>query len=282
MATRSIGVALSGSGLLLGAHIGALRAVEQAGFAISEIAGTSGGAIVAASYAAGATPDALEAMYLAADFRALLPFRNYAVAAVRLLLTRGLISPAPFEAWLRTTLGEITLGQSRIPCTIVASNLTTEASEIWRSGTTPAMKLWQAVLASAAFPLVFPPVQMNGAWLQDGGLFDDIPVDLLGTTPRLGVVVGGRPTPLVGSPSLIGLLMRDIETLFLANSAHVVDSVPKDCTAIAYVEGVDVPIFDTAISVATRQKLIAAGSEAALAALRTLVVSNAAAAADGA
>jgi NTE family protein len=271
MATRSIAVALSGSGLLLGAHIGALRAVEQAGFTIAEIAGTSGGAIVAASYAAGATPDALEKLYLSADFHTLLPFRNYAVAAVRLLLTKGLVSSAPFEAWLRTTLGEITLGQTRIPCTIVASNLTTETSEIWRSGASPEMKLWQAVLASAAFPLVFPPVQLNGAWLQDGGLFDDIPVDLLGTGPRLGVVVGGRPTPLVGKPSLIGLLMRDIETLFLANSAHVVDSVAKDGTAIAYVEGVDVPIFDTGITIAVRQKLIAAGSQAALAALGTLV-----------
>ncbi|SIQ49483.1 MULTISPECIES: patatin-like phospholipase family protein [Acidiphilium] len=270
MTKRDIGIALSGSGLLLGAHIGALRAVEQAGFSVAEIAGTSGGAIIAASYAIGITPDMLERLYLAADFRALLPLRFYLTAGIRLLLTKGLVSPAPFEAWLRQTLGEVTLGQTRFPCTIVASNLTTERSEIWRSGTTPDIPLWQAVMPSAAFPLVFPPVRLGGSWLQDGGLFDDIPVDQLNQALRLGVVVGGRPTPLVGSPSLIGLLMRDIETLFLANSAHVVDSLPKEGTALAYVEGVGVPIFDTGISLVVRQKLIAAGFEAANNALSTL------------
>ncbi|MGC9269053.1 patatin-like phospholipase family protein [Acidiphilium sp.] len=270
MKTQSIGVALSGSGLLLGAHIGALQAVSQAGLTVTEIAGTSGGAIIAAAYAAGLSLAALEQLYLEADFKTLLPLNWYAVAAVRLLLTKGLISPAPFETWLHTNLGDITLGQTKLPCTIVASNLTTEAAEIWTSATTPTMPLWQAAQASSAFPLVFPPVRLGNAWLQDGGLFNDIPIDLLTQPSRLGVVVGGKPTPMVGAPSVIGLLMRDIETLFLANSAHVVDAVAKPGTALAYVEGIDVPIFDTSITVAIRRKLIAAGFQAAGAALKTL------------
>ena len=102
-----IGVALSGSGVLLGAHIGALKAVEQAGFTVAEIAGTSGGAVIAASYAAGLDIAAMETLYLEADFRALVPMRFYAIALIRLLFTKGLVSsaatgyPAPASTWTR-------------------------------------------------------------------------------------------------------------------------------------------------------------------------------------
>ena len=48
---KAIQVALSGSGFLLPVHLGALQAIEAAGYHISALSGTSGGAIVAALYA---------------------------------------------------------------------------------------------------------------------------------------------------------------------------------------------------------------------------------------
>lgn len=270
-----IGVALSGSGVLLGAHIGALKAVEQAGFTVAEIAGTSGGAVIAASYAAGLDIAAMETLYLEADFRALVPMRFYAIALIRLLFTKGLVSSAPFEAWLRGHLGAATFQATRMPCTIVASNITAEASELWSTAATPSAPLWQAVLASAAFPLVFPPVQLNGALLQDGGLYDDIPVDLLSETKRLAIMVGGKPTPLNGAPNLLGLLMRDIETLFLANNAHVMTGAERAGAVVAYVEAPNVPIFDTGLTIATRRGLIQSGFAAAAEALKAWSVPSA-------
>lgn len=268
MTGQRIGVALSGSGLLLGAHIGALRAVEGSGLTVAEIAGTSGGAIIAACYAAGLSADAMEDLYLNADFRKLVPIQFHPVALIRLLLTRGLVSSAPLEAWLRRNVGRARFGQSRMPCTIVASNLTTETSQIWSTKTTPNTPLWQATLASASFPLVFPPVRYRTWILQDGGLYDDIPVDLLTEAKQLAVMVGGKPKPLVGMPGLIGLLLRDIETLFLANNAHVLDGAAKRGAAIAYAECADIPIFDTSITRETRQRLIEAGYNAAIDAIR--------------
>ncbi|MCF3946228.1 patatin-like phospholipase family protein [Acidiphilium sp. AL] len=270
-----IGVALSGSGLLLGVHIGALKAVEQAGFIVAEIAGTSGGAVIAASYAAGLDIAAMEKLYLEADFHKLVPMRFYAIAMIRLLLTKGLVSPAPLEAWLRGHLGTTTFHATRMPCTIVASNVTAEASELWSTTVTPFAPLWQAVLASAAFPLVFPPVRLHGALLQDGGLYDDIPVDLLTESKRLAVMVGGKPRPLNGTPGLLGLLLRDIETLFLANNAHVLAGAERSGAVVAYAECADIPIFDTGITVATRQHLIEAGFAATAEALKVWSVPSA-------
>jgi NTE family protein len=262
-AKASIGVALSGSGLLLGAHIGALQAIVDANIDIADIAGTSGGAIIAACYAGGLSLDAMRSLYLTADFRSLVPISAGPIALIRLFLTKGLVNPAPFRLWLSKTLGGKTFGQTRIPCTLLASNLNTESSQIWSTRTTPAAPLWEAAFASAAFPLVFPPVCYNNAYLQDGGLYDDIPVDMLTTANKLAVMVGGRARPIDGVPSLLGLLVRDVEILFLANNEHVLNGAASAGTAIAYAECKDIPIFDVNITVKTREALIESGYQAA-------------------
>lgn len=258
-----IGVALSGSGLLLGAHIGALQAVADANIEIADIAGTSGGAIIAACYAAGMRLEAMRSLYLTADFRSLVPISASPIALIRLFLTKGLVNPAPFRAWLTKTLGDKTFGQTGIPCTLLASNLNTESSQIWSTHTTPDIPLREAAFASAAFPLVFPPVFHNNNYLQDGGLYDDIPVDMLTTPNKLAVMVGGRARPIERVPSLLGLLVRDIEILFLANNEHVLNGTATKGTAIAYAECKDIQIFDVNITVKTREALIESGYQAA-------------------
>lgn len=268
--TAVLGVALSGSGLLLGAHIGALQALDDAHVEIAEIAGTSGGAIIAACYGAGLSIASMRSLYLTADFRELVPISAGPIALLRLFFTKGLVNPEPFRAWLTNTLGDKTFGQTRVPCTILASNLSTERSQIWSSRTTPTASLSEAAFASAAFPLVFPPVCYQNAYLQDGGLYDDIPVDMLTTPDKIAVMVGGRARPIDGVPSLLGLLVRDIEILFLANNEHVLSSAATKGAAIAYAECKDIPIFDVNINVKTREFLIETGYQAAQAALAKL------------
>jgi hypothetical protein len=67
--SRPIQVALSGSGFLLPVHVGALQAIEGAGYAISALSGTSGGAIVAAIYAVQQDAQKLADLVLATDWR---------------------------------------------------------------------------------------------------------------------------------------------------------------------------------------------------------------------
>lgn len=61
---KPIRVALSGSGFRLGAHIGALQAIEDAGYTVIELAGTSGGSIVASLYASGVPLDVMRQMLM--------------------------------------------------------------------------------------------------------------------------------------------------------------------------------------------------------------------------
>ena len=68
----SVGLVLSGGGAKGLAHIGVLKAIEQAGVRIDYIAGTSTGAIVGALYAAGYTAAQLDVMFKAVDFSTLI------------------------------------------------------------------------------------------------------------------------------------------------------------------------------------------------------------------
>ena len=89
---RSISLALGGGGSKGNAHIGVLRVVEEMGYSISAIAGTSIGGLIAAVYAAGHSPDQMQALLSGTEFRKL--FRGARKARKSLL---GLAGVAGYE-----------------------------------------------------------------------------------------------------------------------------------------------------------------------------------------
>lgn len=265
---KQIGVALSGSGFLLGAHIGALQAIEEAGFAVTEIAGTSGGAIVAANYASGASPATMRAQFMSTDFRPLLNIDW--LSPLRLLLRHGLCDPKPLQAWLQAHLGATTFAGAKIPCTLLATDISAEGAYLWNAALTGACPLWQAALASAAAPALYPPVSWQGRLLQDGSLTDDVPVAQLTSPRRLAVVLHAKPTPLAGAPGLPALLTRDISALYAAGVTDLLVNAQKAGTAIADVDATGFGTFNTNLSQQDRARLIDLGHQAAQAALKLL------------
>ena len=263
---NQIGVALSGSGFLLGAHIGALQAIEQAGFTISEIAGTSGGAIIAANYAAGISTVALHEQFMTTDFRPLLNIDW--LSPLRLLLRHGLCDPRPFTTWLQTRLGGVTMDGTKIPCTLIATDVSSEAAYIWNAALTGGCPLWQATLASAAVPALYPPVSWQGRFLQDGGLTDDVPVAQLTAKRRLAVVLHAKPMPLIGKPTLAGLLTRDVAALYAAGVTDLLVNAQKIGAVIAYIDATGFSTFNTDLTRDARAKLIDLGFQATREALK--------------
>jgi NTE family protein len=261
-----LGVALSGSGFLLGAHIGALQAIEQAGFTITEIAGTSGGAIVAANYAAGLGTAAMHDQFMTTDFRPLLNI-NW-LSPLRLVLRHGLCDPKPLQTWLQAHLGGMTVAETKIPCTLLATDIAAEAAYIWNAALTGACPLWQAVLASAALPALYPPVSWKGRFLQDGSLTDDVPVAQLTAPRRLAVVLQAKPAPIAGRPMLGQLLARDIAALYAAGVTDLMVNAQKIGAVIAYVDATGFSTFNTDLTQAARAQLINIGYRAAQDALK--------------
>jgi NTE family protein len=158
------------------AHIGVLRRLEQEGFHIRAVAGTSAGGIVAALYASGQTPDQMESTFARVDQTKL--FGRTARDGPALLGLSGA------EAVLEDLLGARTFADLRIPCVMAATDLWAGQEVVLREG-----RVLDAVMATIAVPGVFPPKVFGDVQLVDGAVLDPVPVSLARLlAPHLPVV----------------------------------------------------------------------------------------------
>ena len=186
---RSIGMALAGGGARAFAHIGVLMELEEAGVVVDRIAGCSIGSIVAGLHAIGADG---RAMYATAyeEFVRRRPFSDYTVPTAS--LARGRRT----AAGLARALGAETLIEGlprQFHC--VSTDLSTRSRYVHRRG-----GLAAAVRCSAGLPVLFPPVPEGRRLLVDGGILDNLPVDLLterdeGPVVAVNIALGSRPVP---------------------------------------------------------------------------------------
>lgn len=158
----STAIVLSGGGARGFAHIGVLKALEEAGIKIDRVAGTSAGAIVGAFYAYGYTPDE--------TFKALSNTRFTTLFSLAMkwsgLLDIRKAAPRFAEYFPRDDFEAL-----KKPLVIAATDLDRGESVLFNSG-----PLIQAILASSCLPVVFTPLVVEDRRLVDGGLLQNLPV----------------------------------------------------------------------------------------------------------
>lgn len=226
MHTRKLrlGIAL-GSGSARGwAHIGVLRALEQAGILPDVVSGTSIGALVGAAYASNAL-ERLEEWVARIDWWEIIRYMDVRLGGVegeRLMRAfRERVEDAPIE-----TLPK--------PFGAVATDLQT-GREVWfQEGS-----LLEAVRASIALPGLFSPVRHQGRWLVDGGLVDPLPISLcraLGADRVIAInlngdIVGkhfsGRPSRLAAPSPLLARLSAGLQAM-LGNNSRATEEAEED------------------------------------------------------
>lgn len=165
---RRPGIALAlGGGAARGwAHIGVLRALDEARIPVSMIAGTSIGALVGGCYLAGRL-DELEDFARSLTRRGLIRFLDFRFGA------GGLIGGRRLSKRLSETLHDIRIEDLDRPLVCVATEAR-NGHEVWiDSGS-----LVLAMRASYALPGVFEPVACNGRRLMDGALVNPVPVNV--------------------------------------------------------------------------------------------------------
>lgn len=170
MRGKAVGVVLGGGGVRGWAHIGALKALEEADIPIDIIGGTSGGAIVAGYYA-------LQESYNDTDAE----LHKLSIIAQRTLSLRDFTWPAvSFFDGVNFTKQEMAMyGKAKmenlwIPSFCVASNLADNSQLVIKRG-----YLWMAVRSSTSVPAVYPPVVIRGELHVDGGILNNLPVDVM-------------------------------------------------------------------------------------------------------
>jgi len=184
-----IALALGGGGSRGYAHIGVLRRLENEGFKIRAVAGTSAGGIIAAAYAAGYTPDEMENLFSRLD-----QTKFFARSAKE---GPGILGLTGAARELENVFGDITFADLKIPCGVVAVDI--------NSGTEVSLiegRVVDALLATIAVPGVFPPKLCGDMMLVDGAVLNPVPVSLArALSPRMpviAVVLEGIAEPSTG------------------------------------------------------------------------------------
>ena len=159
------------------AHAGFLSALRELGIAAEGFAGSSSGAIIAGMAGSGMSDDAIKGILFGlkkSDFWDPDPLPIMLRAALRLF--KGYPGYLRGEGFSRL-LGAIPvkrIEQCPIPVVITATNLTSQREALFTRGS-----LIKAIQASGAVPMLFKPVEINGALHVDGGMVNKAPVQAL-------------------------------------------------------------------------------------------------------
>jgi NTE family protein len=191
MGDCKIGLALGGGSARGWAHIGVLRALNEAGIHPDIIAGTSIGAVVGGCYVAGEL-DALERFALALTRRKVLGFLDFNLAG------SGLIHGQRLCDILEARLKGVAIESLAKKFVAVATEIGT-GHETWLGRG----YLVDAMRASYALPGIFKPVLIDGRWLFDGALVNPIPVSVCRALGARYVIAVNVNTDVCGRGTVI-------------------------------------------------------------------------------
>jgi NTE family protein len=163
-----VALVLSGGGARGLAHIGAIKALERAKIPIDFLAGSSMGGIIAAAYACGLSPE--EMVREAGELSRIRQFLRLADPG---LPNAGLLRGQRLQTYFENRLGHRTFAELDKPLALMAVDLNTRKEVVMREG-----PISIALRATTAVPGLFMPMELEGMRLVDGGLLNNLPVDV--------------------------------------------------------------------------------------------------------
>lgn len=221
MAIKKVGLALGGGGAKGLAHIGVIKALEAAGIKIDYIAGTSMGALIGGWYAATGDIESLE------DF--ILHIKKTDILEIKEIVRRKdgtLFKGESIADKLRKELDNVKIENLKIPFAALATNTKNGDEVRLKSG-----DLVDAIRASAALPIVFAPVEIDGQSLMDGGLVNPVPANAvkdMGADYIIAVDVSSRwfaaPEELATTHDIYGVISSALSIIEYQIAKNVLKS----------------------------------------------------------
>jgi NTE family protein len=250
-----VGVAFGGGSARGIAHVGVIRWFEEHHIPIDVAAGTSMGGLIGGAFATGMDAAALQAMLRGIDWDEMFGFSNFAFKNIRRKADaraypsrlefggkQGLVLPPSLNDGQQVDLlitsitapyfADPTFDTLPTPFRAVAVDLRTAQPVVLERGS-----LARAMRATMSLPGVFPPVQIDGQVLVDGGAMNNVPADIvraMGARTVIAVNVGDLSDRETVNYSILGLAGATIDAMMRANakraltSADIVLNVPLE------------------------------------------------------
>jgi len=181
LCNRAVGLVLGGGAAKGIAHVGVIRALQEAGIPIDMVGGSSMGSIIGAHFAMGNGYDNMLELCKKL-FIEINPFNEYTLPLVSLMRGRKL------EKMGKLAYGETEVEDLWLNFFCVSSNLTTSQIKVHRRGS-----LWKAVRTSSSIPGIISPVLVDGEIFVDGGVINNLPGDIM--RRQCGVVIVVEVSP---------------------------------------------------------------------------------------
>jgi NTE family protein len=250
-----VGVAFGGGSARGLAHVGIIAWFEDHHIPIDVAAGTSMGGLIGGAFAAGMRAEELRALIEATDWDVMFgsssfPFKNIRrkedarsfPSRLEFGLRRGLVPPTSLNDGQQVDLmlARIAGGYYRLehfdelptPFRSVAVDLRTAQRVVLDRGS-----LALAMRATMSLPGIFPPVELDGRVLVDGGALDNVPADVvrdMGATVVIAVDVGHAATGAV-EYSMFALMGQTVDSMMRANTRRALEAA--DLTIAVDAEG---------------------------------------------
>jgi NTE family protein len=173
-----LGLVIGSGSVKCAAALGLWKVLEREGIRLDMLVGCSGGSIFATGIAFGDEIAAIERNTLELWTEDLLSgYTSNLKAAMsgeaRFTERSGLVDIQAAQARIASVYGERRFEQARIPLSIVATDFMTGEPVVLSSG-----RVMDAIRASIAIPMVFPPYELDGRLLTDGAVSNPLPVDV--------------------------------------------------------------------------------------------------------
>lgn len=244
-ARETVGLVLSGGGAKGVAHIGVIKALEDAGIPVDYVAGTSMGAIVGSLYSCGWSPSQMLDLILSPGFKywstgtldrnleyyvslpvatpkwiTFNPSVNDSTNIFSHIIPTSLINPIPMNLEFLELYSPYTeqcgenFNNLFVPFRCVTSDVYHKHKIVLKSGS-----LGDAVRASMSFPLVFKPIEIDGVLVYDGGIYDNFPVDVMRKDFHPDFIIGVSVSGPDGKPKA-GDIYSQLEDMIIQNNDY--------------------------------------------------------------
>lgn len=195
MAGERVTLVLGGGGMKGLAHVGAWHAVLDAGYEVTRVVGTSIGSLIGACIAGRMEVERVAGLARAVQKPDIVVLNRWALL-FNGIRQQNVFRGDTFRTYVDSVLPVTTFEELALPLSINAVDLETGRLEWFGAGGRSDVPLSDAVYASCALPVFYPPAQIDGRFYVDGGVCDALPVDRareLGSERVIAVDVAAGP-----------------------------------------------------------------------------------------